>query len=241
MRRSLLVLTAIVVTAGLPLAATAQEEGGKSASDLMQRATDAVKAIEGKKDTPEAAAKEAAPEPTKPTDEVNNPAYAQWSQFAVGASVTQSELVELADGTTVEVSITSKLLSKSQDQVSVETTVERAGAGAKAGLVEKTVTTTVYPAKTQLGSADSPEAAYSVTEGTELVDVQGKQVEAEWVEATSTDAGVTTVDKVWTVRDVPGGIVKQTLTRKQGDKKLSSSTRKLVSYQAKMEQPKQEN
>ena len=167
----------------------------------------------------------------KPGDMVNNPPYAHWAQFGVGMSVTTKEVVTLADGTTVESVITSKLVSKSKDRLTVETLVTAGGADKQAGVAEQTRTLTDFPAKVKFERTHSPETAgYSVTEGKEIVDVKGKQVEAEWVEATSTKGDETVVEKVWTAQDVPGGIVKHAVTKKKGAQVASQSAVELVEF-----------
>jgi len=165
----------------------------------------------------------------KPGDMVNNPPYAHWAQFPVGTSVTTKEVVTLADGNTVETLVTSKLVAKSKDRLTVETLVTAADASKYAGVAEQTKTLTDYPAKVKFERTNSPDSAgYSVTEGKEIVDVQGKQVEAEWVEATTTNGDETTVEKIWTVQNMPGGIVKQTMVKKKAGKVSSQSAMQLV-------------
>ena len=81
-----------------------------------------------------------------------------------------------------------------------------------------------FPAMVKMGAVDTPDDKMaSITEGKETVDLKGKQVETEWVEATSNQGGETVAEKVWTAKDVPGGIVKQTLTKKKGDAVVSDS------------------
>jgi hypothetical protein len=66
---------------------------------------------------------------------------------------------------------------------------------------------TDFPAKVKFERTHTPpEAGYSVTEGKETVEVKGKMVETEWVEATATNGDETVVEKIWTAGDVPGGI-----------------------------------
>ena len=65
-----------------------------------------------------------------------------------------------------------------------------------------------------------------------MVDVKGKMVETEWVEATATNGDETVVEKVWTAQDVPGGIVKQTITKKKAGKVASQSALELVTVAA---------
>jgi len=223
MRRAL----AVLLVLALPAVAMAQ------AGDMLNKA--AKGALDAVVPPGEKPAGAAAP-PPKPGDMVNNPPYAHWSQFAVGTSVTTKEVVTLGDGSVAEAVVTSKLLSKSKDKLTVETVVTGGGAGKQAGVVEQTKTLTDFPAKVKYEQANTPDVAgYSVTEGKELVDVKGKQVEAEWVEATATNGDETVVEKVWTTKDVPGGIVKQTLTKKKGAQVSSSSELVLVEYMAKPE------
>jgi len=171
----------------------------------------------------------AATEKPKPDEMVNNPPFAHWSSFKAGTSVTQKETVSLPDGSKVEQTITAKLIEKTKDKIVVETTIKEASSG----VVESEKTTTTYPAKGKMGSVDTPAAeAGSVTEGKEEVDVKGKKVTAEWVEVTTQRGDWVTVEKIWTVQDIPGGIVKRTLTRKRGDKVISDSVLELVEFKS---------
>jgi hypothetical protein len=230
MRRALAVLL-VLAAPGVALAQT----GG----DMLNKAAKgAIDAVIPPGETPPEGAKPAET-PPKAGDMVNNPPYAHWSQFAIGTSVTTKEVVTLPDNTTAEAVVTSKLVSKSKEKLTVETVVNAGGAGKQGGAVEQTKTLTDFPAKVKFEQASTPAAAgYSVTEGKELVDVKGKQVEAEWVEATATNGDETVVEKVWTAQDVPGGIVKQTLTKKKGAQVTNSSITELVEYVAKPEAKK---
>lgn len=167
----------------------------------------------------------------KADDMVNNPPYAHWSAFKPGTTVTQREVVKLANGATLEQTIVSKLVSREKDKVVVETDMV-AGAGAgKSAAAEATKTLTTFPAKVKMSQVDSgDEASVSVTEGAEEIDVKGKKVSAEWVQAVTTNGDVTTTEKVWTGRDVPGGILKRTVTRTKGGAVESESVLELVEF-----------
>jgi hypothetical protein len=174
----------------------------------------------------------------KPGELVHNPPYAHWSQFKVGASVTVKEVVTQPDGSVGELSITSKLLSKSKEKVKVETTVIAGGAKSASAAFQTTKSVEVFPAMIRYEDSQSPTASgYSVTEGKEVIDIKGKQVEAEWIEASTTSGDETTVEKLWTSKDVPGGIVKQTFTKTRGTQVVRTST-DLVEYHAKLEPKK---
>jgi len=216
---------ALLLVLAAPASALAQ------ASDLLNKAAKgAIDAVVPPGDRPADAA------PPKPGDLVNNPPYAHWAQFAVGTSVTTKEVVTLGDGSVAEAVVASKLVSKNKDRLTVETTVNAGGAGKQSGAVEQTKTLTDFPARVKYEQTDTPDAAgYSVTEGKELVDVKGKQVETEWTEATASNGDETVIEKIWTAQGIPGGIVKQTLTKKKGAQVASQSELVLVEYLAKPE------
>jgi len=173
----------------------------------------------------------AGPRP-KPEETVNNPPFAHWSLFPKGTRVTQREVVTLADGSTIQHDITATLIEKTKEKVVVETAIKITGTGsAGSGAVDNQTTVTTYPAKVKMSAADTPrEAMESVTEGTEQVDVKGKKVDAEWVEAVMKNGDETVIEKMWTARDIPGGIIKRTIIRKKGDKVTSQSTLEMIEF-----------
>jgi hypothetical protein len=172
----------------------------------------------------------AEPKP-KPDEMVNNPPYAHWSAFKPGTTVKQREIVTLPNGDKVEQVITSKLLKREKDKVVVETTMTEAGVDGKTSLAESTKTVSSFPAKVKMSQVDTPaEAGVTVTEGVEDVDVKGKKINSEWVEATTRSGDEVMTEKIWTARDVPGGIIKRTITRKKGDTVTSSSQLELVEF-----------
>jgi hypothetical protein len=180
------------------------------------------------------------PAKPKPGDIVTNPAYAHWAHFKVGTTITQKEAVTLADGTVVESIHTVKLVSKNKDRLAIESTVVAADAGKRSGAAEEAKTRTTYPAKVKfedIHSADS--GGYSVTVGKEAIDVKGKMVDAEWVEATNTNSDGTVTEKDWYAIDIPGGLVKQTVTKKRGSQVTSQSTLETVDVKANREPKKQ--
>jgi hypothetical protein len=169
----------------------------------------------------------------KPGDMIANPPYAHWAQFKVGTAVTTKEVVTLADGGIEEVVATATLTAKDKSHVVVETVVAGGAADGKSGAAEETKTVSDFPAQVKFERTHTPPTAgYSVTEGKEVVVVDGKEVEAEWAEATATNGDETVVEKVWTVQDVPGGIVKQTIVKKKGGKVVSQSSLGLVKVAA---------
>jgi hypothetical protein len=169
---------------------------------------------------------DAQPAKPKPDDMVNNPPYAHWSALKPGATVTQREVVSLPDGRKLELVITHKLVQKNRQRAVVETTVKEN----IPGMVESSRTVTSYPAQVKMSEAGT--ADVSVSEGKEEVTVKGKKVAAEWVEAVTRYGDEVWTEKMWTARDIPGGIIKRTLTRKRGDAVLSESVLEIVDFKS---------
>ena len=120
-------------------------------------------------------------------------------------------------------------------------TVAAAAATKRSGAADETKSLTTYPAKVKFEDIHTPESGgYSVTTGKEDLDVKGKMTEVERVEASTTNSDGTVTEKDWYTVDVPGGLVKQTVTKKKGDKVSSQSTLQLVDMKAKHETAKHE-
>ena len=124
MRRALAMFL-VLAAPGVALAQT----GGDMLNKAAKGAIDAV--VPPSDASPDAA--KAAETPPKAGDMVNNPPFAHWSQFAIGTSVTTKEVVTLPDNSTAEAVVTSKLVSKSKDKLTVETVVTAGGAGKQGG------------------------------------------------------------------------------------------------------------
>ncbi len=169
-------------------------------------------------------------------DVVNNPPFAHWAQFKPGASVSLKEVTTLPDGSVGVSTITSKLLSKSKKSVKVETVVSTSGNGPFAASSETTRTVTEFPAKVHYEDAQTLDPTYSVSEGKEVLAVKGKQFDTEWVESSAKNGEELTVEKLWTVQEVPGGIVKRTVTRKKRDETVTALT-ELLNYVAHRDSP----
>ena len=167
-----------------------------------------------------------------PGDMVNNPPYAQWSEFKPGTRVTQREVVTLPNGEKVEQIITHKLLSRDQHQAVVETiATEGAVGGRKSGAAESSKTITTFPARVKMSEVDTPaDASSSLTQGVEDIDVKGKKVSTEWTELVTHKGDEVITEKEWTARDIPGGLIKRTVTHKKGDTVVSDSVLELVNF-----------
>jgi len=160
-----------------------------------------------------------------PDEMVDNPPFAHWAQFKPGTIVMQKEVVSLPDGRKIEQLITYKLVKKNKDDVVVESTVKDRMAA------ESTRTLNTHPARVRMKDVSTePGPDVSVTEGKEEMTVKGKKLAVEWVEAVTKSGDDVWTEKMWTAREVPGGIVKQTLVHKRGDKLVSESVLEMTDF-----------
>ncbi len=175
----------------------------------------------------------------KPDDLVNNPMFAYWSSFNPGTAVTQGETVTLSDGTRLKMVTTYKLLEKTRDKVVIEGTLTQSNPAHGAVSSQKTVTLATFPAKVKKREVDTPESEMeSLTEGKEQIEVKGRKVEADWVEAVIKSGDEVVTEKVWIVKEIPGGLIKQTLVKKKGEKVISESVLELVEFKLADRKPK---
>jgi len=162
-----------------------------------------------------------------PDEIVDNPPFASWAQFKPGTIVTQREVVSMPDGRKLEQLITYKLVQKNKERVVVESTVKDKPAGA----TDSTRTVSTYPARVKMRdlTMDTDPGA-SVTEGKEEMTVKGKKLAVEWVEAVTRSGDDVWTEKMWTAREIPGGIVKQTVVHKRGDKLVTESVLEMIDF-----------
>src|SRR5262245_20396119 len=162
-----------------------------------------------------------------PDEMVDNPPFANWAQFKPGTLVMQKEVVSMPDGRKLEQLITYKLVQKNKGQVVVESTVKDKTAGA----TENTRTLNTYPARVKMRDVSTETGPdVSLTEGKEEMTVKGRKLAVEWVEAVTGNGDVLWTEKVRTAREIPGGIVKQTVVHKRGDQLVSESVLEMIDF-----------
>src|SRR5262245_50174756 len=162
-----------------------------------------------------------------PDEMVDNPPFANWAQFRPGTIVMQKEVVSLPNGRKLEQLITYKLVQKNKADVVVESTVKDKVAGA----TESSRTLNTYPARVKMRDVSTePGPDVSVTEGKEEMTVKGRKLAVEWVEAVTRSGDDVWTEKMWTAREIPGGIVKQTVVHKRGDKLVSESVLEMTDF-----------
>lgn len=168
-----------------------------------------------------------------------NPPYKNWSAFNVGAYATlKSVLIDHSndDPNTIDATArpegafeqlsTYKLLSKSPEKVVIEQTDTDIEPGAE---IEHSPAKITYPA-TVSAAKPANTGVSGVKEGEEEVEVAGKQVKCHWVESTVKIGEETSSEKLWWSDDVPGGTVKKTTTKKQGDRVFFQRTLTLTGF-----------
>ena len=162
-----------------------------------------------------------------PDETIDNPPFANWAQFKPGTIVTQKEVVSMPDGRRIEQSITYKLVRKNKGDVVVESTVKDKAAGA----TENSRTLNTYPARVKMSDVSTETGPdVSLTEGKEEMTVKGRKLAVEWVEAVTRSGDDVWTEKIWTAREIPGGIVKQTVVHKRGDKLVTESVLEMTDF-----------
>jgi hypothetical protein len=162
-----------------------------------------------------------------PDELVNNPPFVSWAQFKPGTTVMQKEVVSMPDGRKLEQLITYRLVQRNKERVVVEATVKDKMAGA----TESSRTVSTYPAKVKMKEVSTetgPDS--SVTEGKEEMTVKGKKLTVEWIEAVIKSGDEVWTEKMWTAREIPGGIVKQTVVHKRGDQLITESVLEMIDW-----------
>lgn len=144
-------------------------------------------------------------------ESIDTPQYVGWSGWRLGATaITQTKIV--ADGQTMTLTYTATLKKVDADAVVVDiaTTVETQGMK-----FTSPAAPTTYFAKT-------PGVTAKETKGRETLTVNGKKLDCEWTEIAGEDGAI----KTWTCKDVPGGIVQQTMSSAG-----STTTLQLIDWQ----------
>lgn len=178
-------------------------------------------------------------------DSMENPPYKNWASFKVGASVTLKQTIvdKSGDdpsridatarpaGAVVQMN-TYKLILSTPQMVVVEMTQSDVEPGSE---VEHAPVKVTYAAKVDQKFAEGKLPKSKVggfKEGEEELEVAGKKIKCQWVESEIKAGNETSLARIWTSNEVPGGIVKQTTTKKQGDQVFYETTTVLTALKA---------
>jgi hypothetical protein len=151
-------------------------------------------------------------------EQVANPAYAHWSSFKVGSSVTLNGEMKMnnpaaANMPPATMTMTRKLVELTPEKAVVEVTVSMKAMGRDMNQPAKRMD---IPAKVDADKVDEtgmfsdPEmkdAKTDVKKGEEEIDVLGKKLKCKWVECTVTKGKMTMHVKAWASDEIPGGLV----------------------------------
>lgn len=166
---------------------------------------------------------------------VDNPAYKNWAAFKVGTSITLTHNVRMGESGWAmhdptgeppgprEIRQTYELVDLNADKAVVSETTTEIGENSEAELSTVKIT---YPSKVKSANIEitPKEKLESFAEGDEDVDLLGKKVKAHWVDTKMKIGNRTSESKVWMSDDVPGGVIKETVTKKEGSKTLMETT-----------------
>ncbi len=167
---------------------------------------------------------------------IANPAYTHWSAFKVGASVTRREKIKFppdseegeryADHTLVK-DITYKLLEVTPEKAVVEVIESEYGRG----LIEEAAPFKIsYLAKMKKGLGSNKESFAKHKEEEVEIKILGKTYKATLVDTLHKNGPLTRTHQVWMTGEIPGGILKDVRSQKEGDKTISESTLEVVSF-----------
>jgi hypothetical protein len=168
-------------------------------------------------------------------DLVDNPRFKFWANFKPGATSTYSQTTKFhgAEKATVpggveQKTITYRLLSVDKDKAVVLTTVVEEDF---LSTVESAPTRITYPAKVKKENLQAILQEWNAKEGAdETIKVAGKEVKCKVRSGSNKVEGGTVEAKICFSDTVPGGIVLQTRTTRDGDTVVAETTITLKSF-----------
>jgi hypothetical protein len=154
----------------------------------------------------------ATPEPkAKAGEMIDNPEYANWAQFKVG-SFTTTKTTSLAGGQKSVFLRTETIKNISKDKIVIETLMEMVGLDQKIPLQTREIPAKIAKPKEPKTPTTQPKNKPDAksNEGDEVITVDGQKFKTHWIESQTKMGGIVTKMKVWSSKDVPGGVVKMT-------------------------------
>jgi hypothetical protein len=175
-------------------------------------------------------------EDDKKAETIPNPAYKHWSAFKVGTTVTVREKVkfpaESEEGQRYHKGTLVKDITYTLTEVTpakaVVTVVETEHA--RNHLQESAPFKMIYPAAIEKGLGTPKESFAKHKQEDVEVKLSGKTYKATLIDTTHKLGGLTKMHQVWVSDDVPGGIVKDIRSEKDGEKIISESTLEVTSF-----------
>lgn len=167
---------------------------------------------------------------------VDNPVYVHWATFKPGATVTRRDKIKFPkdseDGHryhehTLIKDITYKLIEVTKEKAVVEVIEAEHGRGS---IQESSPVKISYFAKMRSGLGIPKESFAKHKQEEVEVTIHGKMYKATLVDTVHKIGDVTRTHQVWLSDEIPGGILKDFRSQKEGDKLISESTLEIVSF-----------
>jgi hypothetical protein len=142
---------------------------------------------------------------------VENPIYARWKNFAVGTEVHYLQHTQ-APGAAERRLIIYRLLSRSDEQLTVEICTRLEGADATTESVRQQVSKRWFRLPPGVDAKQFGKPSNQSREGQEDVEILGRKLKTRWtVSQVRVEAGITET-KTWTADEIPGGLVRSVST-----------------------------
>lgn len=167
---------------------------------------------------------------------IANPSYTHWSAFKVGATVTRREKIKFPPNSeegerypdhTLVKDITYKLIEVTPAKAVVEVIEAEYGRG----LIEEAAPFKIsYLAKMKKGLGSNKENFAKHKEEEVEIKILDKTYKATLVDTLHKNGPLTRTHQVWLSDEVPGGILKDVRSQKEGDKVISESSLEIISF-----------
>ena len=142
---------------------------------------------------------------------VENPIYARWKNFAVGTEVHYLQHTQ-APGAAERRLVIYRLLSRSDEQLTVEIRTRLEGADATTESVRQQVSKRWFRLPPGVDAKQFGKPSNQSREGQEDVEILGRKLKTRWtVSQVRVEAGITET-KTWTADEIPGGLVRSVST-----------------------------
>ena len=143
-------------------------------------------------------------------EKIDNPTYANWAKYKVGATATLKTTTGSAAFSS-ESTMTTKLVERTAEKVVIEITVKSKVGGMEIEIPpmkQEHLKTIELPkgAKKEAFTSGKPEG--TTKEGTETLKIGGQEVKTKWYEYEVKANGADVKAKMWTSDEVPGMLVK---------------------------------
>jgi hypothetical protein len=159
--------------------------------------------------TAPARADESKPGTPAPKKKIDNPQYADWSRFKVGAFV-EATIESDSSGSKSTAKMTTKMVELTAEKLVLEVTTVSKMAGQEFAMpAQKIEVPKILEIPDIKLPETKPEDTPKVTEGSETIEVAGKKVACKTIESTGDMMGMKHWSKTWYTNEIPGGWAKQ--------------------------------